>query len=49
MMITMATLLSMFTLQFDPPDYQLDIEKHPTPAPGNHFQVKVRARRISSY
>ncbi len=48
LMVTMATLLSMYTLQFDPPDYQLVIEKHPTPAPGNHFQVKVRERRNSS-
>jgi cytochrome P450 len=48
LMVTMATLLSMYTLQFDPPDYQLVIEKHPTPAPGNLLRVKVRERRIPS-
>ena len=41
LMVTMATLLSTYTLQFDPLDYQLVIEEHPTPVPGNHFQVKV--------
>ena len=41
LMVTMAALLSMYTLQFDPPDYHLVIEEHPTPVPGNHFQVKV--------
>jgi len=46
--VTMATLLSRYTLQFDPPDYQLAIEHHPTPVPGNHFQVQVRERRPSS-
>jgi cytochrome P450 len=48
LMVTMATLLSTYTLQFDPPDYQLVIEEHPTPVPGNHFQVQVRERRTSS-
>jgi len=24
-------------------------EEHPTPAPGNHFQVKVVQRRLSSF
>jgi cytochrome P450 len=48
LMVTMATLLSRYTLQFDPPDYQLVIEEHPTPVPGNHFQVKVVERRPSS-
>lgn len=46
--VTMATLLSRYTLQFDPPDYQLVIEHHPTPVPGNHFQVRVAERRPSS-
>ncbi len=49
LMVTMATLLSTFTLQFDPPDYQLVIEEHPTPVPGNHFQVQVVQRRLSSF
>src|SRR6266404_169752 len=49
LMVTMATLLSTFTLQGDPPDYQLVIEHHPTPVPGNHFQVKVAERRFSSF
>ena len=49
LMVTMATLLSTYTLQFDPPDYQLVIEEHPTPAPGNNFQVKVVERHISSF
>jgi len=48
LMVTMATLLSNYTLQFDPPDYQLVIEHHPTPVPGNHFQVQVIERRPSS-
>ena len=48
LMVTMATLLSNYTLQGDPPDYQLVIEHHPTPVPGNHFQVKVAERRPSS-
>lgn len=48
LLVTMATLLSRYTLQFDPPDYQLVIEHHPTPVPGNHFQVKVVERRPSS-
>lgn len=47
MMITMATLLSAYTLEFDPPNYQLVIEKHPTPVPGNNFQVKVTPRHSS--
>ncbi len=49
LMVTMATLLSNYTLQCDPPDYQLVIEHHPTPVPGNHFQVKVAERRFSSF
>ncbi len=48
LMVTMATLLSTFALQFDPPDYHLVIEEHPTPVPGNHFQVQVRERRAPS-
>src|SRR5713226_305839 len=48
LMVTMATLLSTFALQFDPPDYQLVIEEHPTPVPGNHFRVKVKEQRTSS-
>jgi cytochrome P450 len=48
LMATMATLLSSFTLQLDPPDYRLVIEHHPTPVPGNHFQVQVVERRPSS-
>jgi hypothetical protein len=47
-MVTMATLLSNYTLQFDPPDYQFVIEHHPTPVPGNHFQVQVIERRTAS-
>jgi len=48
LMVTMAALLSTFALQLDPPDYQLVIEEHPTPVPGNHFQVQVVERRPSS-
>jgi len=48
LMVTMATLLSTFALQFDPPDYHLVIEEHPTPVPGNHFRVQVKERRTSS-
>ncbi len=48
MLVTMATLLSTFALQLDPPDYHLVIEEHPTPVPGNHFQVQVKERRLSS-
>ncbi len=48
LLVTMATLLSMYTLQLDPPDYHLVIEEHPTPIPGNHFQVQVVQRRTSS-
>jgi cytochrome P450 len=44
LMITMATLLNTYTLAFDPPDYQLVIERHPTPVPGNNFHVKVVER-----
>jgi cytochrome P450 len=47
LMVTMATILSTHTLQFDPLDYQLVIEEHPTPVPGNHFQVQVQ--RPTSY
>ncbi len=47
--VTMATLLNRYTLQFDPPDYHLVIEEHPTAVPGNHFQVKVVERRLSSF
>jgi cytochrome P450 len=46
--VTMATLLSSYTLQLDPPGYRLVIEHHPTPVPGNHFQVQVAERRPSS-
>jgi cytochrome P450 len=49
LMVTMAILLSNYTLQFDPPDYQLVIEHHPTPVPGNHFQVQVIERRTASW
>jgi cytochrome P450 len=49
LLVTMATLLSTFALQLDPPDYHLVIEEHPTPVPGNHFQVQVRERRLSSF
>ena len=49
MMVTMATLLSGYTFQFDPLDYLLVIEHHPTPVPGNHFQVKVAERHFSSF
>src|SRR5712691_6927608 len=48
LMTTMATLLSRYTLQFDPPDYRLVIEHHPTPVPGNHFQVQVVERHPTS-
>jgi len=46
--VTMATLLSKYTLQLDPPDYQLAIEHHPTPVPGNQFQVQVVERHPTS-
>jgi cytochrome P450 len=45
LMVTMATLLNTYTLEFDPPDYQLVIERHPTPVPGNDFHVKVVEKR----
>ena len=48
LMVTMATLLSNYTLQFDPPGYQLVIEHHPTPVPGNHFRVQLIERRNAS-
>ncbi len=48
LLVTMATLLSTFALQLDPPDYHLVIEEHPTPVPGNHFRVQVKERRTSS-
>jgi len=48
LMVTMATLLSNYTLRVDPPDYQFVIEHHPTPVPGNHFQVQVIERRTAS-
>jgi cytochrome P450 len=48
LMVTMATLLSTFALQLDPPDYHLVIEHHPTPVPGNHFQVQVVERHPTS-
>jgi cytochrome P450 len=35
-------------MQFDPPGYQLVIEHHPTPVPGNHFRVQVTERRTAS-
>lgn len=41
MMVTMAALLHSYSLQFDPPTYQLVIERHPTAVPGNNFHVKV--------
>jgi cytochrome P450 len=41
--VTMATLLYSYMFQFDPPDYQLLIENHPTPVPGN-FYVTVSGR-----
>jgi hypothetical protein len=44
--VTMAILLQTCEFQLDPPDYQLAIEEHPTPVPGNHFQVKM-AWRVS--
>lgn len=46
--VTMAVLLYTYTFQFDPPDYQFVIEEHPTPAPGNHFRVKVAKRSVAS-
>jgi len=45
MMVTMAVLLHTHTLQFDPPGYQLVIEHHPTPVPGNNFHVKAVKRQ----
>ena len=48
LMVTMAAMFSTFSLQLDPPDYQLVIEEQPTPVPGNHFQVQVVQRRPSS-
>src|SRR5579859_770045 len=48
MMITMATLLSSYTLEFDPPNYQLVIEHHPTSVPGNNFHLKVSPRHPSA-
>jgi len=48
LLVAMATLLSTFALQLDPPDYHLVIEEHPTPVPGNHFRVQVKERRTSS-
>src|SRR5260370_3813713 len=42
LMVTMATLLSTFALQLDPPAYHLVIEQHPTPVPGNHFRQQVK-------
>jgi cytochrome P450 len=33
LMVTLATLLHTYTLQFEPPAYQLVIEQHPTPVP----------------
>jgi hypothetical protein len=41
--------LSNFTLQCDPPDYQLVIEHHPTSVLGNHFRVMVAERRFSLF
>jgi cytochrome P450 len=40
LMITMATLLSTFAFQCDPPDYQLVIENQPTAVPAN-FHITV--------
>jgi cytochrome P450 len=37
--VTMATLLHTCTFQLDPPDYQLIIEEHPTPVPGNFHVI----------
>lgn len=48
LVVTMATLLHTYKLEFDPPDYQLVIEKHPTAVPGNNFRVKVVERHTSS-
>ena len=48
LMITMATLLANYTLEFDPPNYQFVIEYHPTPVPGNNFHVKVIPRHSSA-
>ena len=48
MMVIMATLLSSYTLQLDPPDYRLTIAYDPTPVPGNHFQVQVVEQHASS-
>ncbi len=45
LMLTMATLLHSYTLQLDPPSYQLVIERHPTSVPGNNFRIKVVERR----
>jgi cytochrome P450 len=41
LMVTMATLLHFYTLELDPPTYQLVIEHHPTAVPGNNFRVKI--------
>lgn len=41
LMVTMATLLHCYTLELDPPTYQLVIEHHPTAVPGNNFRVKI--------
>ena len=40
-MVTMAALLHFYTLELDPPTYQLVIEHHPTAVPGNNFRVKI--------
>lgn len=47
LVVTMATLLQTCEFQLDPPNYQIVIDEHPTPVPGNHFQVKM-AWRVSS-
>lgn len=41
LMVTLATLLHAFRFQFDPPTYQLVIERHPNAVPGNQFRVNV--------
>ncbi|QBD74797.1 cytochrome P450 [Ktedonosporobacter rubrisoli] len=45
MMVTMAVLLSDYAFRFEPEDYQLTIERHPSPAPGNNFSVKIAEQR----
>ena len=45
-LLTLATMLHEGRFEIDPPDYQLKMRAAPTPAPNNHFKLRLVERRV---